>query len=126
MSRQLINEYSADLNRLGYLSGSRRESIMREASKDLLKPWGKAHDLQFAPEHDIVTPLENRIYIDGALLYALRVPLRLLGTKDADDDLDAEIAARSRRGYRRDNTFFSDDHNAVLWQRVVLPAISCE
>lgn len=116
MSRQIINEYRADLDRLRAVSGSRRESVLREAFKDLLKRWGRSHDLHFVPEHDIVTPQKNRIYLDGALLHALRVPFGYWEAKDADDDLDAEIAAKSRKGYPRDNIIYSDDHVAVLIQ----------
>ena len=116
MSRQIINEYRAELDRLRVASGSRRESILREAFKDLLKHWGRSQDLQFIPEHDIVTPQKKRIYLDGALLHALRVPFGYWEAKDADDDLDAEIAAKSRRGYPRDNIIYSDDQTAVLIQ----------
>jgi len=90
--------------------------VLREAFKDLLKRWGKSQDLQFIPEHDIVTPQKTRIYVDGALLHALRVPFGYWEAKDADDDLDAEIADKFRKGYPRDNIIFSDDHTAVLWQ----------
>ena len=116
LSRQLINEYRADLDRLRAVSGSRRESVLREAFKDLLKRWGRTHDLQFIPEHAITTPQKNRIYLDGALLHALRVPFGYWEAKDADDDLDAEIAAKTRKGYPRDNIIYSDDHTAVLLQ----------
>ena len=60
LSRQLINEYRADLDRLRQISGGRRESVLREAFKDLLKRWGKALDLQFIAEHGIVTPKGSR------------------------------------------------------------------
>ncbi len=116
MSRQLIHEYRAELDRLKAVSGSRRESVLREAFKDLLKKWGRSHDLHFVPEHDIVTAQKNRIYLDGALLHALRVPFGYWEAKDADDDLDAEIAAKTRKGYPRDNIIYSDDHTAVLIQ----------
>ncbi len=116
MSRQLINEYRAEFDRLRAISGSRRESVLREAFKDLLKRWGRSLDLQFVPEHDILTPQKTRIYVDGALLHALRVPFGYWEAKDADDDLDAEIAAKTRKGYPRDNIIYSDDHTAVLIQ----------
>ena len=74
MSKQLINEYRAELDKLRQISGSRRESVVREPFKDLLKRWGKSQDLQFVAEHAIVTPKGNRIYTDGALLHGLRVP----------------------------------------------------
>jgi predicted helicase len=116
MSKQLINEYRGDLDRLRAVSGSRRESVLREAFKDLLKRWGRTHDLLFVPEHTITTQQKNRIYLDGALLHALRVPFGYWEAKDADDDLDAEIAAKTRKGYPRDNIIYSDDHTAVLIQ----------
>lgn len=119
MSRQLINEYRAELDRLKAVSGSRRESVLREAFKDLLKRWGRSQDLTFVPEHDIVTAQKNRIYLDGALLHALRVPFGYWEAKDADDDLDAEIAAKTRKGYPRDNIIYSDDHTAILIQNGV-------
>jgi hypothetical protein len=82
LSRQLINEYRAELDRLRQVSGSRRESVVREPFKDLLKRWGKSLDLQFVAEHAIVTPKCNRIYTDGALLHGLRVPFGYWEAKD--------------------------------------------
>jgi len=116
LSRQLINEYRAELDRLRVVSGSRRESVLREAFKDLLKRWGRAHDLQFVAEHDILTKAMTRIYVDGALLHGLRVPFGYWEAKDESDDLEAEIAAKLRKGYPRDNIVFTDDATAVLWQ----------
>lgn len=116
MSQQLINEYRAELDRLRAVSGSRRESVLREAFKDLLKRWGKTHDLQFIAEHDIVTKAMNRIYVDGALLHSLRVPFGYWEAKDESDDLEKEIEAKFRKGYPRDNIIFTDDATAVLWQ----------
>ena len=114
MSKQLINEYRAELDRLRAVSGSRREGVLSEAFKDLLKRWGRSHDLTFTPQHEIITPRGTRIYPDGALLHALRVPFGYWEAKDADDDLDTEIAAKTRKGYPRDNIVYSDDHTAIL------------
>ncbi|MFL6858112.1 MAG: type ISP restriction/modification enzyme [Allosphingosinicella sp.] len=116
MSRQLINEYRAELDRLRAISGSRRESVLREAFKDLLKRWGRQHDLQFIAEHDILTKRMTRIYVDGALLHPLRVPFGYWEAKDERDDLAAEIATKFRKGYPKDNIIFTDDVTAVLWQ----------
>lgn len=116
MSRQLINEYRAELDRLRAVSGTQRESVLREAFKDLLKRWGRANDLQFNAEHDILTKQMTRIYVDGALLHGLRVPFGYWEAKDANDDLAAEIEAKFRKGYPRDNIVFTDDVTAVLWQ----------
>lgn len=54
MSQLLINEYLNDLATLKRVSGAQRESVVREAFKDLLKKWGRAQTLVFIPEHEIV------------------------------------------------------------------------
>jgi hypothetical protein len=42
---QLINQYLAELDRIRKYSGSKSETSVREAFKDLLKAWGRQHDL---------------------------------------------------------------------------------
>ena len=116
MSRQLINEYRADLDRLRTVSGSRREGVLSDAFKDLLRRWGKSNELVFVSQHAIVTKAGNRIYTDGALLHSLRVPFGYWEAKDEDDDLEREIEAKFRKGYPKDNIIFSDDRVAILYQ----------
>ena len=74
MSRQLINEYRGELDMLRLVSGTRREGVLSDTFKDMLKHWDPAIELSLIPEHDIVTPNGNCIYVDGALLHGLRVP----------------------------------------------------
>lgn len=50
LSQTLIGNCLSDLAQLRQVSGSRRESVLREAFKDLLKAWGRQHDLVFVPE----------------------------------------------------------------------------
>ncbi len=114
MSQLLINAYLADLDRLKKVSGSKRESVIREAFKDLLKAWGKSLDLQFIPEHEYITSTKERRYIDGALLQSLRVPFGYWEAKDTKDDLDQEIAKKFKRGYPQTNIIFEDSTKAVL------------
>lgn len=116
MSQLLINRYLADLNRLRQISGANRETVVREAFKDLLKAWGRSHDLQFIPEHEYITPSKERRYIDGALLHSLRVPFGYWEAKDTGDDLDDEIAKKFRRGYPQTNIIFEDSERAILIQ----------
>ena len=116
MSRQLINEYRADLDRKKAVSGSRREGVLSDPFKDLLRRWGKSHDLIFVSQPDIVTAKGNRIYPDGALVHSLRVPFGYWEAKDQDDNLDKEIEAKFRKGYPKDNIIFSNDVTAVLYQ----------
>ena len=116
MSQLLINDYLKQLDVIKKVSGSQRETIVREAFKDLLKAWGRLHDLVFLAEYPLKTPTKTNIAVDGALLHELRMPLGYWEAKDADDDLDDEVAKKFKKGYPQDNIIFSDDTQAVLWQ----------
>jgi predicted helicase len=116
MSQVLINQYLADLDRLKKVGGTHRESVVREAFKDLLKGWGKQHDLIFIPEYKLDSATKDTRFVDGALLHALRLPFGYWEAKDDKDDLDAEIAFKFKRGYPQDNIIFEDSTQAVLIQ----------
>ena len=116
MSQLLINEYLNELATLKRVSGASRESVVREAFKDLLKKWGKTHNLHFIPEHEFITTAKVRNYVDGALMHDLRVPFGYWEAKDEHDDLDAEIEKKFRRGYPNTNIIFEDSTQAVLIQ----------
>ncbi len=116
MSQILINEYLQQLDLIKKISGSKRETIVREAFKDMLKAWGKSKNLVFLAEYPLKTATKTNINVDGALLHELRMPLGYWEAKDANDGLDGEIEKKFRRGYPQDNIIFSDDVTAVLVQ----------
>jgi predicted helicase len=116
MSQLLINQFLNDLDRLRTASGRRRETIVSEAFKDLLKNSAKSHDLFFIPQYDFRTPAGAYRQVDGALVYSLRVPFGYWEAKDEDDDLDKEIDKKKRAGYPQDNIIFEDSRTAVLIQ----------
>ena len=116
MSQVLINQYLAQLDVLKKVGGTHRESVVREAFKDLLKGWGKQHNLVFIPEYKFDSATKDTRFVDGALLYELRVPFGYWEAKDAKDDLDAEIEYKLKRGYPQDNIIFEDSREAVLIQ----------
>ncbi|MEQ1556123.1 MAG: DNA methyltransferase, partial [Gallionella sp.] len=116
MSQLLINDYLKQLDLIKKISGSRRETIVREAFKDLLKAWGKQQALVFIAEYPLKTATKTNIMLDGALLHELRMPLGYWEAKDADDKLDEEVVKKFKKGYPQDNIIFSDDVTAVLWQ----------
>ena len=116
MSQLLINDYLKQLDVIKKVSGSQRETIVREAFKDLLKAWGRQEKLIFLAEYPLKTATKTNITVDGALLHELRMPLGYWEAKDADDDLDEEVSKKFRKGYPQDNIIFSDDAIAVLWQ----------
>ena len=116
MSQLLISQYLNQLSTLKKVSGSQRESVLREAFKDLLKGWARSRDLHFIPEYEIETKTKERRYVDGALLYELRVPFGYWEAKDAKDDLDAMVEEKFKRGYPQDNIIFENNVHAVLIQ----------
>ena len=50
MSQLLIQRYLNELQTLRRVSGTSRETVVREAFKSLLKDWGRSQDLIFIPE----------------------------------------------------------------------------
>jgi predicted helicase len=116
MSEQYVQDYLAELARLRRVSGSGRETIVREAFKDLLKRYARQKDLVFVAEYPIVTSRKKNIAVDGALVYSLRVPLGYYEAKDENDNLDDEIDKKFRAGYPQDNIIFEDTREAVLIQ----------
>jgi len=116
VSQLLIQQYLNQLATLKKISGTTRESVVREAFKDLLKGWARSQDLVFVPEYEIETKTKERRYVDGALLYELRMPFGYWEAKDEKDDLDAEIEHKFKRGYPQDNILFEDSREVVLIQ----------
>jgi predicted helicase len=119
MSKLLIGQYFNQLAQLRKISGVSRESVIREAFKDLLKAWGRTLDLTFVPEHEIISAAKVRSYVDGALLHDIRVPFGYWEAKDEADDLNAEIVKKLARGYPQSNIIFEDSRTAVLIQNKV-------
>jgi hypothetical protein len=101
VSQLLIQNYLNELRDLRRVSGTDRETVVREAFKDLLKQWGRTRDLVFVPEHEHLTPAKDRRLIDGALLYELRVPFGYWEAKDTSDDIDRAIATSFAAAIRR-------------------------
>ena len=100
MSQILIQQYLNQLQDLRKVSGTHRESVVREAFKDLLKGWARSHDLVFVPEYEIETKAKDRRYVDGALLYELRMPFgyrRALRPRESCDDASSQQRVRPMR-----------------------------
>ena len=116
MSRQLINEYRSELDRIIKVGGTLNEGTVRDAFQSLLKSWGRSHDLTYLSEHKIVTPKGNTIWVDGALVYDIRVPFGYWEAKDSRDDLEEEIRKKEAKGYPRTNIIYEDTKRAILIQ----------
>jgi predicted helicase len=116
MSKQLVNDYFNEIDRLRKFSGTNTEGVVSEAFKDLLKAWSRQKNLVFIAQYEFASTQKNRIRPDGTILHDLRVPLGYWEAKDEDDDLDVEIDKKLRKGYPQDNILFEDSREAVLIQ----------
>ena len=74
-------------------------SINRESSAAVFvgKPIPWSREL-LSKDNRVDTTAKERRYVDGALLYELRVPFGYWESKDEKDDLEVEIALKFRRG----------------------------
>lgn len=100
MSQLAIARYLNDLADLRKVSGMTREGVVSEAFKDLLKAYAKSNNLIFLNQYELPRQDGARRIVDGALVYDLRLPFGYWEAKDENDDLDEEIQAKLRRGYR--------------------------
>lgn len=125
MSKQLVNEYFNEIDRLRKFSGTNTEGVVSEAFKDLLKAWARQKNLVFIAQYECASTQKTRIRPDGAILHSVRVPLGYWEAKDEDDDLDAEIDKKLRKGYPQDNIIFEDSREAVLIQNRQ-PVMRCQ
>jgi hypothetical protein len=73
MSQLLINQYLKELADIRRVSGSYNEGAVSEAFKDLLKRWGRQHNLVFSAQYEMKGVMKNSIRPDGALLHELRM-----------------------------------------------------
>ena len=85
ISQILINAYPGEVDRLRKFAVTKTEQVIREAFKDLLKNWARAHDLHFILELELPTALKTKVYPDGTILHDLRVPLGFWEAKDTDN-----------------------------------------
>ena len=115
MSRHLINEYRSDLDRIIKVGGSLNEGSVRDAFQGLLKSWGRSNDLTYLSEHKM-TGSGGNIYIDGALIYDIRVPFGYWEAKDTRDDLEEEVRKKEAKGYPKTNIIYEDTRRAILIQ----------
>jgi predicted helicase len=116
MSKQLVQDYFNEIDRLKKYSGTATEGVISEAFKDLLKAWSRQKNLVFVAQYEFESTQKNRIRPDGTILHDLRVPLGHWEAKDEADNLDDEIEKKLRKGYPQDNIIFEDSREAVLIQ----------
>ncbi|CCI30606.1 type ISP restriction/modification enzyme [Microcystis sp. T1-4] len=116
MSRLLISQYQAEVEKIVQYGGSRKETSIRVAFQNLLNDYCKAQDFLLIPELDYRTKSGKVVYPDGTVKDALRLDWGYWESKDQYDNLDEEIEKKLAKGYPNDNILFEDSQTAVLIQ----------
>ncbi|OQY49306.1 MAG: DNA methyltransferase [Candidatus Parabeggiatoa sp. nov. 2] len=116
MSRLLIQNYYTDVEKIIQYGGSRKETTIREAFKNLLNGYCKSQHFILIPELEYRTQSGTTVYPDGTIKDALRLPWGYWESKDIFDDLDKEIQAKLAKGYPSNNILFEDSQTAILIQ----------
>jgi predicted helicase len=116
MSTLLVEDYQRRITELVQYGGSANEDSIRKAFARLLDDYARPYDLRLIEELEVITAKGTKVYPDGTLKDALRLPHGYWEAKDEFDDLDDEIAAKRAKGYPSDNIVYEDSRTAVLIQ----------
>ena len=116
MSRLLVTQYQAEVEKIIQYGGSRKETSIRVAFQNLLNEYCKPRDFLLIPELDYRLPNGKLVYPDGTIKDALRLDWGYWESKDQYDKLDEEIAKKLNKGYPDSNILFEDSQTAVLIQ----------
>ncbi len=116
MSRLLISQYHANLEKIIQYGGSRKETAIRTPFQNLLNEYCKPREFKLIPELDYKTRNGKIIRPDGTVKDALRLDWGYWESKDQYDNLDQEIDKKLSKGYPDSNILFEDSQTAVLIQ----------
>ncbi|MDB9343229.1 N-6 DNA methylase [Nodularia spumigena CS-586/05] len=116
MSRLLVSQYQAEVQKIIQFGGSRKETSIRVAFQNLLNEYCKPRDFLLIPELDYKLPNGKFVFPDGTVKDALRLDWGYWESKDQYDNLDQEIEKKLNKGYPDSNILFEDSQTAVLIQ----------
>ena len=116
MSRLLVTQYQADVEKIIRYGGSKKETSIRNAFERLLNDYCKPRNYLLVPELDFKTRFNTTVYPDGTIKDAIRLEHGWWESKDQYDKLDLEIEKKFEKGYPDENILFEDSQNAVLIQ----------
>jgi len=91
------------------------EGATETAFSQLLAATAKPHGWTLIPKKGMKAGGKH-IYPDGTFQDGNFLPRGYWEAKDTDDDLDAEIVKKRKKGYPLANTIFEDTRTAVLFQ----------
>ena len=116
MSRLLVSQYQAKIEKLMQHGGSKHEASIRRAFENLLDEYCKTKHYELIAELEYKTRSGKLVYPDGTVKDAIRMAIGYWESKDQYDNLDDEIEKKFAKGYPDDNIIFEDSQTAVLYQ----------
>jgi predicted helicase len=116
MSRLLVSQYHAEVQKIVQYGGSRKETSIRNAFERLLNDYCKPRNYLLIPELDFKTKFNTTVFPDGTVKDAIRLEHGWWESKDQYDNLDKEIEKKFEKGYPDENILFEDSQTAVLIQ----------
>src|ERR1035437_1238372 len=116
-THKVVQAYYGSLKKFEKL-GVKHEGAVRSAFQSLLESCASQVGRVFIPEYQLTRKGAVPLEPDGAVVDSLSQILRygLWEAKDTDDDLEAEIKAKFKAGYPRDNILFQEPRRAILYQ----------
>ncbi|MEZ4528950.1 MAG: type ISP restriction/modification enzyme [Desulfobacterales bacterium] len=116
MSNLLIGQYYSKVEKIIQYGGSRRESALRSAFRDLINAYCESKNLLLINELEMKTPFGTTVIPDGTVKDGLRMDWGYWESKDQYDNLEKEIEDKFSKGYPSGNILFEDSRKAVLFQ----------
>ncbi|TAD75513.1 MAG: hypothetical protein EA001_13855 [Oscillatoriales cyanobacterium] len=116
MSRLLVTQYQAEVEKIIRYGGSKKETSIRNAFERLLNEYCKPRNYLLIPELDFKTKFNTTVFPDGTVKDAIRLEHGWWESKDQYDKLDHEIEKKLAKGYPDENILFEDSQTAVLIQ----------
>jgi len=116
MSRLLVTQYQAEVEKIIRYGGSKKETSIRNAFERLLNDYCKPRNYLLIPELDFKTKFNTTVFPDGTVKDAIRLEHGWWESKDQYDKLDEEIEKKLEKGYPDENILFEDSQTAVLIQ----------
>lgn len=116
MSKLLVSQYHAEVEKIVQYGGSKKETSIRNAFEKLLNEYCKPRDFLLIPELEYKTLTGKVVYPDGTVKDALRLDWGYWESKDQYDSIDREIEKKFAKGYPNDNILFEDSQTAILIQ----------
>ena len=116
MSRLLVTQYQAEVEKIIRYGGSKKETTIRNAFERLLNHYCKPRNYLLIPELDFKTKFNTTVFPDGTVKDAIRLEHGWWESKYEYDILDEEIEKKFAKGYPDENILFEDSQTAVLIQ----------